>query len=389
MRSQAALNEVDSKDGAVLYIAMDVGDRQWKLGLTDGSGTIRTRTMEAGELDELDEHFEWAEQYFELPEEYEVAACYEAGRDGFWIHRVFEKRGMACGVVDPGSLREEKKGPRAKTDRIDAEKLAVELVRWCDGHRDHGLNFIRVPGPEDEDDRHLYREYRDLVGHRVDLTNQIESLLKTQGIEEMPVAGSEAFADWVETATTADGRPLGDGLTSRLKRINRRLWQVYEDLDEVEKERSAYLRGEGRQDNIEKARMLAGLRGIGELTAHALVVEMFGWREFENRREIGAFVGMDGKRDDSGETEKDGAITRKGDERIRRLVIQLARNWLRLQPGSELTEWARRRFGDENGSVSNRGVVALGRKLLNRLRVLLAEGVLPNGARFEIRDFDD
>ena len=389
MRSQAALNEFDSKDGAALYIAMDVGDQRWELGLTDGHGTIKTKSMEAGQFDELDEHLEWAEEYFDLDGDYQIASCYEAGRDGFWIHRVLEQRGIACGVIDPGSLREEKKGPRAKTDRIDAEKLAVELVRWCDGHRDHGLNVIRVPGPEDEDDRHLFRERCDLVDRRISLTNQIESLLKTQGIDEMPAAGSEAFADWVEGASTADGRPLGKRLTRRLKRINRRLRQVREDIDEVEKERSAYLRGEGRQDNIEKARMLAGLRGIGELTAHALVVELFGWREFQNRREIGAFVGMDGKRHDSGETEKDGAITRKGDARIRKLVIQLARNWLRFQSETELARWARRRFGDEDGGVSNRGVVALGRKLLNRLRVLLEDGVLPHGARFEIQDFDD
>mgnify|MGYP006291448337 CR=1 FL=1 len=387
MSSRAALKQAGNTDQSVLYIALDVGDRRWEVGVTDGGGRIVTRTIEARDFDELQEIIEGAEQQFDLPTDYKIVSCHEAGRDGFWIHRRLRLMGIPSGVVDPGSLQEPKKGDRAKTDRVDAETLVAELVRWCDGHRGRTFNLVRVPSPEDEDDRHPFREHEALIEEKTRLSNKIESLLKTQGIEEYPDPRSEAFDEWLDKAVTADGRDLGKYLSRRLGRIAERYRHLREHLKEVENERSEYLRGEGREENIKKARTLVSLKGIGEKTGHAFVVELYGWRNFQNRRQIRAYAGMDGQRYDSGEQQQDGPITRQGNSRIRRLAIQMARNWLIWQPDSELTQWARRRFETEQGRVSNRGIVALASKLLNRLRVLLDEGEMPRGAVIGEVDF--
>ena len=387
MRSRAALIDEVTKAEPVLYTAIDVGPGQWSVVLTDGNGELRSKTIEAGNFEQLEEEIDRAARYFELGEDYTVACCHEVGRDGFWIHRALEQRAMISVLIDPGSLREKKKKRRAKTDRVDAEKIASEFVRWCDGHREHTVDIVRVPSPEDEDERHLFREHDDLVGDKTSLGNTIEGLLKTQGIEEYPPPGDEElFEAWLEEATTGDGRPLGRHLKRRLRRLAERLRGVLDQIRELEDEWEAYLDGEGREEVIGKVKLLNSLRGLGVKTSLAFVVEMYGWREFQNRREIGAYVGMDGERCDSGTNDQDRPITRQGNTRIRTLTVQMARCWLRWQPDSELTEWARRRFSGADGTVSHKGVVALGRKLLNRFRVYLNGGPAPNGARFSRPD---
>jgi transposase len=383
MTSRTTLESLDTRDRSVLYTALDVGDDDWEMALTAGDGTIRTKTIEAGDFQAFQAHLQWAEEAFELPADVPVACCHEAGRQGFWVHRKLSSMGIASGVVDPGSLSEQKKGDRAKTDRIDAEKLVDELVRWCSGHRDHTLSFVEVPDREDEDLRHLFREEEQLIEEQTERINRIQGLLKTQGIDEFPTAGTDAFEEWLEEeATTANGNELGEHFRNRLRRESERLRRTRRELDEeVVAERSEHLRQTRDSEATEKVQMLTMLRGIGEKTAFAFVVEMFGWRDFENRREVGAYVGLDPQRYDSGNSEQDRSITRQGNDRVRRLAVQMARNWLNFQPDSHLAEWAQERFETNRGGVSNRGVIALARKLLNRLRVYLEEGEPPWGAQ--------
>lgn len=382
MRSRAALIDDITKDSSVLYTAMDIGPGDWSVVLTDGSGELSSKKIPARDFERLDEEIERAAEEFGLGDDYVVTCCHEVGRDGFWIHRKLEKEDVISVLIDPGSLREKKKKRRAKTDRVDAEKIASEFVRWCDGHRDHTIDVVRVPSPEDEDERHMFREHEDLIGDKTAVGNTIEGLLKNQGIEEYPPAGDEIFDEWLEEATTGDGRKLGRHLKRRLSRLAERLRMILGQIRQLEEEWEDYFDGEGREEVIGQVKMLNAFRGVGLKSSLALVVEMYGWREFENRRQIGAYAGMDGERCDSGNNEQDRSITRQGNKRIRTLMVQVARNWLRWQPASELTKWAEDRFADKDGTVSNRGVVALGRKLLNRFRVYLNGGPPPNDATF-------
>ncbi len=380
MRSRAALLEQFSTEDPILYIGYDIGGTRWKMALTDGEEKIKTKWMAAGDFDERDRWIEWAIDYFDLPAgRVEVVSCYEAGRQGFWIHRCFEADGHHNLVVDPGSLREPKKGRRAKTDRTDAKRLVQELVRWCDGDQS-AFSVVNVPSAAYEDERLLFREHNRLKTEQQAHTSRIQSYLCTQGISEHPKVSSPEFVGWLDEAKTADGRPLGACLKAMLEREHRRLLEIVDQLTENEAQRDRYLAGEGRDEVIDQAATLTMLKGIGLKTAFALVVEMYGWRNFQNRKEVGAYLGLDGRRDDSGGSENDGPITKKGNRHVRRIIIQLARNWLNFQRNSQLSRWARRRFPNGKGGVAHPGVVALARKLANRLRVFVHQGEVPHNA---------
>lgn len=380
MEPQAALASKISKEDGVLYTSLDVHRRRWKLAMNDGSSKVKTKWVRPGDAEQFEERIQWAGDYFDLADEFVVVCCYEAGGDGFWIHRWLKDEGIWNLVVDPGSLRERKNGPRAKTDRLDAERLVRELYRYIDGDVDV-FNPIRVPDPEDEDTRRMFRERQRLLKEKNAHLNRMRSLLETQGLKEAPALDSVEFVEWLEQVETPDGRKLGESLKAELRREQQRLQLAKMHLDKLKEQRNAYLSGEGDDEKIELVRRLTMLRGVGVTTAWALVVEMFGWRSFQNRREVGAYVGLDGRRADSGEKDNDHGITGKGNRRIRRLAIQIAHNWLHWQQTSELAEWARQKFSNGDGGVSRRGIVALARKLLNRLRIFAHGGEPPWGAK--------
>lgn len=380
MESQAALTDYITKDDEVLYIGFDIGRRRWRAAMNDGSKKVKSKWVRPYDLEQLEERIEWAAEYFDLADEFVVLTCYEAGGQGFTIHRWLEGQGIHNLVVDPGSLLERKNGARAKTDRIDAERLVRQLDRYTDGDVDC-FNRIHVPDPEDEDARRMFRERQRLINEKTGHLNRMRSLLTNQGLEDSPPLASVEFVDWLEEVETPDGRQLGESLCAELLREQKRLQLVEMQLDELEAQRDEYLAGKGDDKKIELVRRLTMFRGIGVTTAWALVVEMFGWRSFKNRREVGAYVGLDGRRDDSGERETDRGITGKGNRRIRRIAIQLAHNWLHWQPESHLAEWARENFANGDGGVTQCGVVALARKLLNRLRVFAHGGEPPWGAK--------
>lgn len=379
MESQAALTDDITNDDEVLYIGIDVGRRRWRVAMNDGSQKVKSKWVRPYDLDQLEERIDWAAEYFDLADEFVVLTCYEAGGQGFTIHRWLEEQNIHNLVVDPGSLLERKNGPRAKTDRIDAERLVRGLDRYTDGDVDC-FNPIRVPDPQDEDARRMFRERQRLTKEKTGHINRIRKLLKTQGIEDVPPLASVEFVDWLEEVETPDGRKLGESLCAELRREQKRLQLVEVQLDQLEAQRDEYLSGTGDDQKIELVRRLTMFRGIGVTTAWALVVEMFGWRSFNNRREVGAYVGLDGQRDDSGDRESDRGITGKGNRRIRRIAIQMAHNWLHWQSESHLAEWARDNFGNGDGGVTQCGVVALARKLLNRLRVFAHGDEPPWGA---------
>lgn len=382
MRSQATLAKEVSTEDQILYIGFDIGRRGWKMAMNDGSARVKSKWMKPRNLEELEEYLEWASEYFDLSEEFTVVSCYEAGEDGFSIHRWLEQQGLINLVIDPGSLREPKSGPRAETDRIDAERLVRELYRYLDGDVD-AFSVVHVPDPEDEDDRRMFRERQRLLKEKNAHSDRIRKLLRTQGLTDPPPVGSPEFEEWLDEIETPDGRECGEHLKKELRRQNRRYQLTLMQLEELADERDEYLAGNGNEDKIELVRRLTMPRGVGVTSAWALVVEMFGWRAFENRRQVGAYVGLDGRRNDSGDRKQDEGITRKGNRRIRRLSIQLAHNWLHWQPESHLAEWAKENFPDGEGGVTNTGIVALARKLLNRLRIFAHGGEPPWGAKLE------
>ena len=115
----------------------------------------------------------------------DVACCFEAGRDGFWLHRVLTAHGIAAYVLEPTSILVNRRARRAKTDRLDAEGMLRVLATWLGGDR-QVCSMVRVPTPDEEDAKRPHREREHLVQERLRLENRIEGLLFTQGIRKRP-----------------------------------------------------------------------------------------------------------------------------------------------------------------------------------------------------------
>ena len=365
----------DTTDASsALYVALELSGSTWKLGfLADaGSAKPRIRTIEAGAVEQLQAEIGKAKRRLKLPEEAAVRSCYEAGRDGFWVHRMLEQLGVSNVVIDPASIEVERKKRTSKTDRLDAIKLVTRLVRYHSGEP-RVWSVVRVPTEEQEDARRLHRERERLLKEKKQHISRIQSLLAAHG----PVPKKLKDATWKRW----DGSPLPADLRAELEREQARLDVVLEQLRTVEKERDRRIE-EDSTPAAEMTRLLASLRGIGSTSAWFLVAEVYGWRPYENRRRAGSLVGLTGTPFDSGGAAREQGISKAGSGRIRSLLVELSWLWLRYQPQSELSRWFYERWA---GSSRTRriGIVAMARRLFIDLWRLVEHGLVPPGADFK------
>jgi transposase len=308
-----------------------------------------------------------------------VACCFEAGRDGFWLHRVLTAHGVAAYVLEPTSILVNRRARRAKTDRLDAEGMLRVLVAWLGGDR-QVCSMVRVPTPDEEDAKRPHREREHLVQERLRIENRLEALLFTQGIRGRP-----SLRSWerdMAELRTGDGRTLPPLLRAELDRLRRRLVLVLELIHEVEAERATALAASTNDTMTRKIAALQRIRGIGENFAAVLGRELF-YRTFDNRRQLASYVGIAPMPYQSGGMDRDRGISRAGNPRARTTLIQLAWLWLRYQPGSALAGWFRQRVGTLAGRTRRIAIVAMARKLLISLWRFVETGVLPEGV--EIR----
>lgn len=306
----------------------------------------------------------------------EVACCFEAGRDGFWLHRLLTTHGIAAYVLEPTSILVNRRARQAKTDRLDAEGMLRVLAIWLAGDR-QVCSMVRVPTPEEEDAKRPHREREQLVADRLRIENRIEALLFTQGIRGRP-----SLRSWerdVAALRTGDGRALPPLLRIELDRLRRRLILVLELIRELEAARADALeKAEAADTMVGKITALQRVRGIGENFAAVLTREVF-YRSFGNRRQLASYVGITPMPYQSGGMDRDRSISRAGNPRARTTMIQLAWLWLRYQPDSALATWFRVRVGQLQGRTRRIAIVAMSRKLLIALWRYVETGVVPDG----------
>jgi transposase len=360
---------------AVLYLSFELGERDWKLAFTVGLGQRpRHRTIRAGDLTRLDQELAAAKRRFGVAPDGAAVSCYEAGRDGFWLHRALLARGVANVVVDASSIEVNRRARRAKSDRLDNEKLNEMLVRYHAGER-RVWHAVRVPSEADEDRRHLERERQTLVRERTRLRNRIQGLLATQGATAAVTGDGDAALGAVRRW---DGTPLPGGLLARLRREWARLRAAAAAVTALEAERRAVLAA--ATPAAACGRQLARLRAIGPAIAWTLASEVFGWRTFHNRREVGGVFGLTPTPFQSGGERRELGIAKSGNPQLRALAVELAWLWLRYQPGSALSQWYAARYAGGGPRLRRIGIVALARKLMVALWRYVAFAELPAGA---------
>jgi transposase len=359
---------------SMLFLALELGSKHWKLAFAvAGGGRPRTRSIRAGDLHMLWQEIATAHTRFAVQPGAPVRSCYEAGRDGFWLHRALTAHGVVNVVVDPASIAVDRRRRRAKTDRLDAAALVRQLMNAVAGDR-RGWREVHVPSVEAEAERHLPREWDAVLEDRKRLRNRIQALLVLQGVA-LPL--TRGFEQRLATARLWDGSALASALIARLTRDWTQLRQVEARLCAIRRARRGRLRAADRI--AQQAQRLLQLRAIGETGALTLTTELYSWRAFRNGRQIGAIVGLTPTPFRSDQTVRELGISGSGNRRLRALSVELAWGWLRWQPASALSRWFQARFG-HHGRARRIGIVAVARKLLIALWRYLEHGIVPEGA---------
>jgi transposase len=302
----------------------------------------------------------------------------EAGLDGFWIHRRMERTDwIESHVVDAGSVPVPPRRRRAKTDRIDGETLLRTLLAWKRGEP-RVCSMVRVPTPEEEDDRRLTRERRTLIGERTVHTNRIKGLLFGQGIRDYEPARRDR-RERLEALRTGDGEPLGRQLKAQISREIDRLELLLDQIKAVEAQRDALTIADPQAARPSPVTMLHALKGIGPEVATVLHAEGL-FRHFDNRRQVASYAGLAPTPWKSGSINREQGISKAGNPRLRTTMIQLAWLWVRHQPDSALTRWFHERLRKSGSRPKTTTIVALARKLLVALWKYVTQGVLIESA---------
>jgi len=382
MRSKhqaAPVSEFTATADLALYIGFELSRKKWKLAISDGrSSRVRIVTITAQDWPALQREIDVARKRYGVAETVPVRSCYEIGREGFWLHRALLQRGIENVVVDAASIEVNRRKKQAKTDRIDAEKLTRQLLRHWRGERVWSL--VRVPDAADEDARQLHRDMEVLKREKGRYQSRIESLLFTQGIV---IHVDRKFLEKLERLRCWDGKPVAEQLKIRLVGEYQRLQIVQSQLRQLRKQQEALLKSPRPTPPIEKVRRLMQLCALGQTSSWVFVMELFGWRHFANRRQVGGAVGLTPTPYRSGDSDHDQRISRAGNRRVRALAVEIAWCWLRFQPNSRLSRWYQRRFAGGGKRMRRIGIVALARRLMIELWRYLEKGIVPEGARLK------
>jgi transposase len=359
---------------AVLYMAMELSNSSWKLGFSNGQRT-RRKSIEARDRVRLIEEVLLAKQKLGLEPDAQVMVCYEAGRDGHWIYRWLSAEGFKVFEIDSSSIETAQGRKHVKTDRIDVEKLLDLLIRYCLGFR-KAFRIVRVPSEEAEAGQRLHREDENLIKQRARVSNRLKGLLVTQGIMDVPL--KRGFEGWLEKVQRWDGSGLSEALKAEIGRLYVQYQLIGSQLAEVAQAYQHELLSDTAVAN--KRRQLEQLKSIGPKTSRILSAEVFSWRVFRNGKQLGGMSGLTPTPSQSGDVQRELGISKAGNRRVRRVMIELAWLWLRWQPESHLSQWFNRRFARGGKRMRRIGIVALARKLLIALWRYVECGVIPEGA---------
>jgi transposase len=366
-------------DYATVHLVFELSKAKWLLGMMlPGSQKMSRYTIAGGDVTALSGRLAAARAKAECSgKPVQVLSCYEAGLDGHWLHRLLSEQGVISYEVDPSSIEVNRRARRAKTDRIDLEKLMRAFLAYLRGEP-RACSMVHVPTVEDEDRKRRTRERERLLKERIAHNNRIKALLHGQGVRDaMPI--KPGFIAGLDKVRTGDGRPLPPRLKEEIVREHERLCLVAKQLEALEAKSYAELRCAAPGSAEAKIKQLVNLKSIGPVGGQKLVNEVF-YRSFDNRRQIGSYFGLVGTPYDSGDTRREQGISKAGNRRARELAIELAWLWLRHQPDSELSRWFRQRVGDLKGRMRRITIVAMARKLMVALWRYLTTGVVPTGA---------
>ena len=369
---------------APIFVALELSRSKWLVGVgTPEKWAVRRHEVDGGDLDGLLALLRRVaageERRAGVP--VRIHVCFEAGRDGHWLHRALTAAGYEVYEIDPASVAVDRRARRVKSDGVDVDKLVRTLARFVRGERD-ACRVVVVPTPEEEDAKRPHREYERLVKERTSHGNRVKGLLFAQGVRDFDPTAPDRLKRLAELS-------IPPKLRAELIRECRRLAALTADIAEVEAEmaaavvasRKAKTNAAAAPPNRVQSQIvqLFKLKGIGVHFSTVLGGEVY-YRTFRNWRGVGQYIGLASSPFQSGDMARDQGIAKAGNSRARKTRIQLAWLWRRHQPDSALSKWFRERVGDQKGRVRRIAIVAMARKLAVALWRYLETGLVPEGA---------
>jgi transposase len=302
-----------------------------------------------------------------------ITLGYEAGRDGFWLARWLQARGIEVHVFHWTSVAVSREHRRAKTDRLDAAMLMRVFLGWLRGERGH-CNMVAIPTLEQEDAKRPSRERENLVGEQTRIVNRMKAALVRLGIRGFKPELRKA-PPRLTTLRTPEGTTIPPNMLDEIRRDMTRLAVVREQIDRIEQTRLERLQKVPAEGSNAMVSLLARVIGVGVETADLLVQEVLS-RNLRDRRAIARYAGLTGSPDESGSKRREKGLAKSGNARLRRSLIQLAWRFLRFQKDSALAQWYRARTEIARKTTM---IVALARKLLIALWRMVTTGEIPTG----------
>ena len=217
---KAILQDKDSATGPTLHMAMELSNKKWTLGFSTGE-RMRSKSIDARDWVALLDEIDRAREKLHCAAKCRVVSCYEAGRDGFWIHRALEAEGIENYVLDSASIEVSRRRKKVKTDQVDVIALLRLLMRYTSGEK-AALHTIRIPSVEEEDQRRLNRERDRLIKERGAHSARLKSLLIAHGIR------LERISDLPKLVPTAKAAVAGYERPNDLKAELQREYERYE-----------------------------------------------------------------------------------------------------------------------------------------------------------------
>ncbi len=374
----------DAETAVVIYVSIELSKKYWLIGIhTPLADKIGLHKVEAGDSAGLLALIRRIAKKIErtMGAPVKVLSCYEAGYDGFWLHRVLAEAGIINHVIDPASLQVNRRARRAKTDRIDALGMLRALMAFERGE-EQVFSVVQVPSVDREDARRVHRERERLIKERIQHVNRIKGLLATQGIYDYEPLRRHR-RDRFEALETAMGTPIPKHLRNEIMRHLQRLELVLEMIRAVEAQRDSVIEADpAANESSRKIQHLVRLKAIGPQFATVLVGEVL-HKQFANRRQVASYAGLAPSPFNSGSLVREQGISKAGNPRARTTMIEMAWLWLRYQPRSALSRWFHERVGTGTGRVRRITIVALARKLLIALWRFVETGLLPDGAELK------
>jgi transposase len=362
-----------------IFVAIELSQKSWLVTLhSPDRDRISRHKLEGGDhaglLALIEKVRSRAEQ--QLSGSFRVVSCYEAGYDGFWLHRLLLAAGIMNFVFDAASIPVEQRGRRAKTDRIDGELLLRTLMAHLRGEP-RVVRIVKVPSVEQEDARRASRERERLVKEQTAHTNRIKALLRLQGMA-VGYPRRRDWLDWLAQQRDWQGQPVSPHLLAEVTREHARLMLVRQQLAALEQAEASQA-CPVPQAMVERRDQLQRLKALGPSFATTLTCELF-YKDFDNRRQVAAYCGLPPSPWRSGGIDREQGISKAGNPRARLKAIELAWLWLRHQPESELSRWFNTRTAEAGKRARRIAIVALARKLMVALWRYLTTGLVPAGA---------